>query len=48
MADYLFIPASNPVRNVSLTKSIVGTTIDANDCPGDGSNDGTWHKNKQT
>lgn len=39
---YLFMPTSSPVRKVSLTKSVVGTTIDANDCPGEGTNEGTY------
>lgn len=36
------MPTSSPVRKVSLTKSVVGTTIDANDCPGEGTNEGTY------
>lgn len=30
------------MRKVSLTRSVVGTTIDANDCPIDGVKDGTY------
>ena len=38
---YRFMPTSSSVRKVSLTKSVVGTTIDANDCPIDGVKEGT-------
>lgn len=38
---YRFMPTRSSVRKVSLTRSVVGTTIDANDCPIDGVKDGT-------
>lgn len=38
---YLFMSTSKPVRKVRRTRSIVGTTIEAKDCPTDGTNVGT-------
>lgn len=38
---YRCMPTRRSVRKVSLTRSVVGTTIDANDCPTEGVKDGT-------
>lgn len=37
-----FIPTRSSVRKVSRTRSVVGTTIDANDCPIEGVKVGTY------
>lgn len=44
---YRFILTSKSVRKVSLTKSAVGTTIDAKDWPMDGAKDGTCVQNQK-
>lgn len=42
---HLFMPTRRSVRKVSRERSMVGTTIDANDCPIDGVKAGTWLAN---